>query len=220
MRKIGLSAALCTLIFAQQAVSAQNYSQQNPAPNTGSGNSTYFQPNPGFSPQYSGQPHSQTPQSSTNSSLGRLLNDVKGMVKDFVQVNVTPDGTQAVHVKAPFVDVGVNQGQGGVQVKAPFVNVNKPSNAPISVQAPFTNIQTPGIYTPSVDVKAPFTNIHSGDVRVNAPFTDVQTGSGSGVTHIHAPFADIQTGDAAQTQIQAPFTNVQTGMPSQGQTSP
>ncbi|MBX9670933.1 MAG: hypothetical protein K2X93_25295 [Candidatus Obscuribacterales bacterium] len=220
MRKIGLSAALCTLIFAKQAVSAQNYSQQNPAPNSSSGNSTYFQPNPGFGPHYSGQPYGQTPQSSTNSSLGRLLNDVKGMVKDFVQVNVTPDGTQAVHVKAPFVDVGVNQGQGGVQVKAPFVNVNKPSNAPISVQAPLTNIQAPGINTPSVDVKAPFTNIHSGDVRVKAPFADMQTGSGSGVTHIHAPFADIQTGDAVQTQIQAPFTNVQTGMPIQGQTSP
>ncbi len=230
MRIIGLSAALFTLILSQPAASAQNYGQRSPRSEIQQG-SNYLQPNPGSSypsppgsgqAQYAGQqpPYSQMPQTN-NSSLGRLLNDVKGLVKDIVQVNVTPNGSQAVHVKAPFVDVGVNQGQGGVQVTAPFVNVNKPVNAPISVQAPLTHIQAPGIGNAgSVNVKAPFADVHSGDandIRITAPFTNVQAGSGSTQSKVHAPFADVETGGSTPTRVQAPFTNIQTGAPSQGQ---
>lgn len=213
MRKLSLSAFLCTLIF-YQAASAQTYAQKSP-PTSGSGvqpglNNNLYPSQSGYAqPHYSDPASGQPPVSSQNSSLGRLLDDVKGLVKDIVQVNVTPNGSQSVRVKAPFVDVGVDQGQGGVHVKAPFVNVDKPLNAPMSVKAPLTNIQAPGINAESVDVRAPFTNIHAADdssVRITAPFTDVKSGSGSGAMHIHAPFTNVEAGGNAQ--IQTPPTNM------------
>jgi hypothetical protein len=104
------------------------------------------------------------------STLGDLLQDIKGLVKDFVQVDLKDEqGQPKVHVKAPFVDVDVQDGK-PIHVKAPLVNINKTPNGPTSVKAPLTNINT-GDKT----FKAPLTKVQqtSDGVNVDAPFVHI-----------------------------------------------
>lgn len=136
----------------------------------------------------------------SNSSLTRLINDMKGMVKDMVQIDKT-HGDPKVHVKAPFVDVDVEDGQPNVNVHAPFVDVTKHGGSPASVKAPFTKLGDyvcdpqstyPATNPRKMRVKAPFVNVGQDDVNVHAPFTNVESKPGHG-TQIKAPFTNLDT---------------------------
>jgi hypothetical protein len=72
--------------------------------------------------------------------IGNLINDIRGMVHNMVQVE---PGAENVKVRVPFVNVDVNHGQPNVKVNAPFVKVNKTGDAPVSVNAPFVNLAPP-----------------------------------------------------------------------------
>jgi hypothetical protein len=87
-------------------------------------------------------PQAAYPPAQPGSRLGGLMREVKGLVKDLVQVNVqdTSGGDPNVHVKVPFVNVDVKDGKRNVNVHAPFVNVNKSDGGSVSVKAPFTSI--------------------------------------------------------------------------------
>ena len=118
-------------------------------------------------PNYPASP--QTPPAPT-STLGGLLQDLKGLVKDFVQVDLKDaQGQPKVHVKAPFVDVDVQDGK-PFHVKAPLVDINKTPNGPTSVKAPLTNINK-GDKT----FKAPLTKVQQtpNGVKVDVPFVHV-----------------------------------------------
>lgn len=109
------------------------------------------------------------PQAPT-STLGGLLQDLKGLVKDFVQVDLKDaQGQPKVHVKAPFVDVDVQHGR-PIHVKAPLVDINKTPNGPTTVKAPLTNIDTG-----NKSYKAPLTKVQQtpNGVQVDAPFVHV-----------------------------------------------
>lgn len=136
------------------------------------------------------QPVQIIQQPAASSSIGRLIEDIKGLARDVVKVDVPKSGNPAVHIKAPFVNVDVDHGKANVKVKAPFVNVSKDGDAPVSVQAPFTNVGTsPG----AVNVQAPFTNVDSnGSVHIKAPFTSVDKSGAGNQADVKAPLVDIK----------------------------
>lgn len=139
----------------------------------------------------------QQHQGVSNSSLKGLIDEMKGMVKDMVKVD-TSTGDPKVRVKAPFVNVGVENGQPDVHVNAPFVHVTKSGGSPVSVKAPFTNIGDAGSSTTSRSSANP------GNVRVKAPFVNVDTSAG---VNVNAPFTNVNTNPPG-SGTQAPPSNV------------
>jgi hypothetical protein len=134
------------------------------------------------SPEGSGVTSSQSPsttvvvpQSSGSSNLGGLLQNVKWLVNELVQVEVQDGkGKPKVRVKVPLVNVDVGGGRKRtVNVQAPFVNVTKQGKQPVSVQAPLTDVQSDG---GKVNVQAPFTTVETtpGGTAVTAPFVNVE----------------------------------------------
>lgn len=107
----------------QNGVSGTSYSGQNGVPNG--------------APGYSGNAPAGYPAAGMRSSINGLLNDIRGMVQNMVQVE---PGQENVKVRVPFVNVDVNHGQPNVRVNAPFVKVNKTNGGPVSVDAPFVNV--------------------------------------------------------------------------------
>lgn len=96
------------------------------------------QGSPGYAPN--GYPQTAYPGGGIRSGVGNILNEVRGMVQNMVQVN---PGSENVRVRVPFVNVDVNHGQPNVKVNAPFVKVDKTPDAPVSVNAPFVNVTSP-----------------------------------------------------------------------------
>ena len=83
-------------------------------------------------------------QAAPQSGLGKIIGDVKSYVKDMVHVDLKDaSGNPNVKVKAPFVNVDVNNGQSNVKVNAPFVHVTKSGDIPVSVDAPFVHVNSP-----------------------------------------------------------------------------
>jgi len=124
---------------------AQQQQQQRPPQQQGPG---------GWSQQswqQSGQQQSQglVPQGAINQSWGEprtlsgMINDLRGMVKDMVNIDLSRSSSPNVKVRAPFVNVDVQDGHPNVNVNAPGVHVNKNDNEPVSVQAPFVNMSPP-----------------------------------------------------------------------------
>ncbi|MBX3154132.1 hypothetical protein KF728_28535 [Candidatus Obscuribacterales bacterium] len=93
---------------------------------------------PGYVPN--AYPQSGYPGGGVRAGVGNILNEVRGMVQNMVQVN---PGSENVRVRVPFVNVDVNHGQPNVKVNAPFVKVDKAPDAPVSVNAPFVNVSPP-----------------------------------------------------------------------------
>lgn len=92
---------------------------------------------PNGAPVYSGNAPAGYPGAGMRTGINGLLNDIRGMVQNMVQVE---PGQENVKVRVPFVNVDVNHGQPNVRVNAPFVKVNKTDGGPVSVDAPFVNI--------------------------------------------------------------------------------
>jgi hypothetical protein len=146
----------------------------------------------------------QQHQGVSNSQFGKLLDDMKGLVKDIVKVD-TSSGDPRVRVKAPFVNVDVENGQPDVRVNAPFVHVTKSGGKAVSVDAPFTKIGDQDVAS-----QANSGSRHRKDnVRIKAPFVDVDTAGGAASNvNVHAPFAKVNSSPGGGTQVQAPFTNI------------
>jgi hypothetical protein len=149
----------------------------------------------------------QRHQGVSNSQFGKLLENMRGLVKDMVQVDTT-QGDPKVRVKAPFVNVDVENGHPNVNVNAPFVNVTKSGGNGVNVRAPFANISSPNSqgHLDNVQIKAPFVNVDSNGT------------AGSNV-NVHAPFANIQSNPGQGTHVQAPFTNIGDQNPPQDPTT-
>ena len=151
----------------------------------------------------------QRHQGVSNSQFGKLLEDMRGLVKDMVQVDTT-QGDPKVRVKAPFVNVDVENGHPNVNVNAPFVNVTKSGGKGVNVRAPFANIGSPNSTSQG----------HLDNVQIKAPFVNVDsTGTAGSNVNVHAPFANIQSTPGQGTHVQAPFTNIGDQNPPQNPTT-
>ncbi len=151
----------------------------------------------------------QRHQGVSNSQFGKLLEDMRGLVKDMVQVD-TSQGDPKVRVKAPFVNVDVENGHPNVNVNAPFVNVTKSGGNGVNVRAPFANIGSPNSTSQG----------HLDNIQIKAPFVNVDSnGSAGSNVNVQAPFANIQSSPGQGTHVQAPFTNVENQNHQQDQTT-
>jgi len=120
------------------------------------------------------------------SKFSELLDDVKDIARDFVNVEKGPDG---VHVKAPFVRV--DTAPDGVHVKAPLVDVNKPNNGEgAHVKAPFVDVTKPTQSGAPAHVKAPLVDVttdQTGKTKVDAPFVHVNEGASTNQPNTKKP---------------------------------
>ena len=135
---------------AQPGIQPSYQQQFNQAPQAG-GQPVPAQPQQFIQSQSGQQLQIQQPgmqpgvqQAPPQSGLGKIIGDVKSYVKDMVHVDLRDaSGNPNVKVKAPFVNVDVNNGQTNVKVNAPFVHVTKSGDIPVSVDAPFVHVNSP-----------------------------------------------------------------------------